>query len=88
MTIDQHLEAAIDWAEERLRSGAEPPFVYYRLMQLREAAKELSGHAKQCAANSLRPERCQENAPQQADGGHLPNIFPLHQRVRDEQTQT
>ncbi len=46
MTIDQHLEQAISWAEERLRNGAEPPLIYYRLMQLREAAKELHPHAR------------------------------------------
>jgi len=41
MKIDEHLAASIDWAEERLRSGAEPPWTYYRLMQLKEAALEL-----------------------------------------------
>lgn len=41
MKIDQHLASAIDWAEKRLRTGAEPPWSYYRLMQLKEAATEL-----------------------------------------------
>ena len=41
MSIADDLTRAVDWANERLRSGAEPPWSYYRLMQLREAATEL-----------------------------------------------
>jgi hypothetical protein len=41
MSIADDLKRAIDWANERLRSGAEPPWSYYRLMQLKEAAAEL-----------------------------------------------
>lgn len=41
MRIDEHLSEAIDWAEKRLRTGSEPPWTYYRLMQLKEAAVEL-----------------------------------------------
>ena len=41
MTISENLAAAIDWADVRLRSGTEPPWAYYRLMQLKEAATEL-----------------------------------------------
>lgn len=37
------LERVSQWARERLRSGAEPPTAYYRLMQLIEAADALSG---------------------------------------------
>ena len=56
MSIDTHLAAAIDWAEKRLRTGTEPPWSYYRLMQLKEAATELlagiestspTGHSQQ-----------------------------------------
>lgn len=39
--IRETLTQAIEWANERLRSEAEPPWSYYRLMQLREAATEL-----------------------------------------------
>ena len=41
MEIEHHLSATIDWAEKRLRTGSEPPWTYYRLMQLKEAATEL-----------------------------------------------
>lgn len=41
MSIADDLTRAIDWANDRLRSGAEPPWSYYRLMQLKEAATEL-----------------------------------------------
>lgn len=60
MTVAKELTAAIEWAEERLRNGAEPPFIYYRLMQLREAAQELLPHAKRleasCTQSEGRPE--------------------------------
>jgi len=36
------LERVATWARARLRSGAEPPTAYYRLMQLVEAADALS----------------------------------------------
>ena len=39
--ISSVLERAIEWADERLRSGTEPPWSYYRLMQLKEAATQL-----------------------------------------------
>jgi len=78
MTIEQHLDEAISWAEERLRSGAEPPFIYYRLMQLREAATELKSHAMQLAEGSPLSAEHQESVLQQAAEEHHPNIVPLH----------
>lgn len=78
MSIDDQLEAIGSWAEERLRTGAEPPFIYYRLMQLREAAKELMPHARRLAEGSQEPNEHLENVPQQAAQGSPPNIVPLH----------
>lgn len=52
------LAAAREWAQERLRSGTEPPWTYYRLMQLIEAIDSLinganavshTGHSQQLA---------------------------------------
>ena len=77
MTIDQHLEEAIDWAEERLRNGAEPPFIYYRLMQLREAAMELKDHARRLSEGSQECAEHPETALQQAAQEPRPNIVPL-----------
>lgn len=39
--IRETLSQAIDWANEGLRSAAEPPWSYYRRMQLKEAASDL-----------------------------------------------
>ena len=35
------LEEIQEWAQERLRSGTEPPWNYYRLMQLIDAIEHL-----------------------------------------------
>ena len=67
MSVVHDLERAIEWAEERLRNGAEPPFIYYRLMQLREAAQELLPHATRLEAGSPESGRTVESAPQQSD---------------------
>ncbi|MAP94286.1 MAG: hypothetical protein CMK07_04985 [Ponticaulis sp.] len=83
MTIDQHLEAVIKWSEERLRTGAEPPFIYYRLMQLRESAKELYDPSRQRSEDLPECAENQETALQQAAGGHLPNIVPLRSSAID-----
>jgi hypothetical protein len=37
----QGLERSREWAKERLRSGTEPPWSYYRLMQLVDAVDSL-----------------------------------------------
>ena len=47
MTPDKALETCIEWANERLRNGSEPPWIYYRLMQLKEAATELLPHGRE-----------------------------------------
>lgn len=77
MSINDQLEATIAWAEERIRNGSEPPFIYYRLMQLREAAQELLPHAKQLAEGSLESAGHQENVQQQAAQESRPNIVQL-----------
>lgn len=41
-TPRRELGTVKDWAKERLRTGAEPPWTYYRLMQLIEAVDLLS----------------------------------------------
>lgn len=82
MKIDEHLAASIDWAEERLRNGAEPPFIYYRLMQLREAAMELKDHAKRLAEGPQELAEHQDIAQQIADEDYRPNIVPLRPGAR------
>lgn len=81
MKIDDKLESVVAWAEERLRNGAEPPFIYYRLMQLREAAEELLPHARQLAGDSPGLAAHHETALQQADQGAPPKIVPLYDIV-------
>lgn len=83
MEIDNQLEAAIKWAEERLRNGSEPPFIYYRLMQLREAAQELLPHAKQQTEGSHELVEHPESVQQQAAQEHLPKIVQLHPSAPD-----
>lgn len=39
--MEAKLAAVQEWATERLRSGAEPPWTYYRLMQLLDALEGL-----------------------------------------------
>lgn len=78
MSIDEHLAEAIDWAEERLRNGAEPPLIYYRLMQLREAATELQSHAKRLAEGSPGSAELRDSARQTSASAGSPNIVPLH----------
>lgn len=77
MKIDQHLAEAITWAEERLRNGAEPPFIYYRLMQLREAAMELQDHARRLSEISPGSEGLGDSARQTAASERQPNIVLL-----------
>lgn len=55
------LGIAKEWAKERLRSGAEPPWTYYRLMQLIDAVDALTaGEAvvspTGCLQQSARPQ--------------------------------
>lgn len=67
--IRDDLTRAIDWANERLRSGAEPPWAYYRLMQLKEAASELIAGmnvAMQPTDGSPESDGLPASAPQQA----------------------
>ncbi len=47
-----------DWAQERLREGAEPPWSYYRMMQLIDAVDALSSGAEAVSptAHSLESE--------------------------------
>lgn len=78
MNIEKSLRVNIEWAEERLRNGEEPPFIYYRLMQLREAASELLSHAKRLEEGSLVSAEHQESAQQQAASTGCPNIVQLH----------
>lgn len=42
----QALDIVRAWAKERLRSGSEPPWTYYRLMQLVEAVDELTAGSR------------------------------------------
>ena len=39
--MEHELKSITEWARERLRANREPPWAYYRLMQLIEAAEEL-----------------------------------------------
>jgi hypothetical protein len=34
-------KALVTWADEELRSGGHPPWTWYRLMQIKEAIREL-----------------------------------------------
>lgn len=76
MRIDEHLSEAIQWAEQRLRHGEEPPFIYYRLMQLREAAMELAPHAKRLAEDSPGSEEHPETDAQQVVSLFPPSTVP------------
>lgn len=79
MAISKDLTRAIEWAEERLRNGAEPPFIYYRLMQLREAAQELLPHATRLEAGSLESSGRSETDPRLSDEASRPdNARRLH----------
>ena len=69
------LDTAKEWARERLRSGMEPPWAYYRLMQLIDAIDSLAAGA--AAVNptgcSQRSEAPSDETPQQEGG----NIYRL-----------
>lgn len=77
MSVEKSLLANIEWAEERLRNGAEPPFIYYRLMQLREAASELLAHARRLEVGSPESGEHSGSALQQAASIDLPKIVQL-----------
>lgn len=88
MSTVNALESAIAWAEERLRRGAEPPFIYYRLMQLREAAKELLPHATQLEEGSRQSSGRSETDPRQEAEASQPDTAPRLRVVPDQRAQT
>ena len=56
MKIDAHLGQVIDWAEKRLRNGAEPPWTYHKLKLLVEVSTDLlAGLEATAPMESLQP---------------------------------
>ena len=49
----QALDIVRAWAKERLRSGSEPPWTYYRFMQLVEAVDELTAGSRAVSHHGL-----------------------------------
>lgn len=43
MSMEQTLEEVADWARGRVQGGQEPPWTYYKLMQLIDAVEGLKG---------------------------------------------
>ena len=68
------LDTAKAWAQERLRSGAEPPWTYYRLMQLVEAVESLTAGARAVTPTgcSQQEQRPRDDIPPQGE-----NIYRL-----------
>lgn len=68
--MQSELERVSEWARERIRAGQEPPWTYYKLMQLVDAIESLSDEAaKQRMESSLQsPERSQDDVRPQAAG--------------------
>lgn len=67
--MQDELERVSEWARDRIRAGQEPPWTYYKLMQLVDAIESLRDpDATQRMENSLQsPERSQDDVrPQQA----------------------
>ena len=65
--MTNELERVAEWARDRIRSGLEPPWTYYKLMQLVDAIEGLreDGPTKQRMENSLRShEQSRADAPQ------------------------
>lgn len=66
--------AAREWAKERLSAGEEPPWSYYRLMQLIDAIDSINEGlaATKTKANLLRSDRPEDSVSQQEG-----NIYQL-----------
>ena len=45
--IDEHIQAVLDWANEKLRDGNEPPWSWYQFMKLREALEVINSGVMQ-----------------------------------------
>jgi len=76
-----------DWAQERLRSGTEPPWNYYRLMQLIDAIENLdTGPIAAFTMDRLQQSESHTGTDHQPEGDvvRLDNV----RRHRDAEPQT
>jgi len=64
--MQDQLERVSEWARDRIRAGQEPPWTYYKLMQLVDAIESLKDEeTTQRMENSLQ-------SPERQDDAHLP----------------
>lgn len=67
--MQSELERVSEWARDRIRAGQEPPWTYYKLMQLVDAIESLRDpDATQRMENSLQSPERQDDAHQPAAG--------------------
>jgi len=75
--METELERVGDWARERIKAGQEPPWTYYKLMQLVDAIEGLSGRFTLPTEDLQRSPDSSESDPQpQAKVVSLDSIRP------------
>lgn len=79
--MDETLERVGDWARERIRAGQEPPWSYYKLMQLLDALEGLRGDNELTLrmASSLKSPELRDDDPQPT--GQVLSLDALRPRV-------
>ena len=84
--MQNQLDDIADWARRRIRAGEEPPWAYYKLMQLLDAIEGLREDCPitQRMGNSLRSEVPPDgDRPRRADrDGVIEMVFGCGARVR------
>lgn len=81
------LKVARLWAKERLRAGAEPPWTYYRLMQLIEAIDALESGAQAVTTTDHSPQSDERSGKHPRQEGKIYRLDDARSRPTDETVQ-